>query len=277
MRTYRIGWGGYLAAGLVAVFFVLPLIIIAISAFDNSNLLGFPPTGYSLRWARVLLTSPDWTNSMQTSLRVGLTAAGLSLVLGVPLGLALGRGRIGRSRAVQALVLAPVIMPVVTLALGYFFLSADTHLLNTILPLIIAHTTLGLPLVVIAVLATVRGIDASLEPAARTLGASPWRTFRSITVPLLLPGIVAGAVFAFLASWDDIVNVVFLGTATIRTFPLQLWTQMQYNLTPIVATAAIFLSMVGIGLVSITGLIFWARRRRISGQVAENILLRRGV
>lgn len=276
MNTYRLGMGGRIAGLLVAAFLVLPLVVVGLTAFSNSALLNFPPSGYSTRWFSNITSDPDWRSAMSTSLRIGLTSAGISLLLGVPLGLGLGRGRIGRIRVVQALVAAPQIIPVVTLAVGFFFLSVKLRLLGTILPLIIAHSTLGIPLVVLTVVATVRGLDPSLEPAARTLGASAPRTLRSITLPLLAPGIIAGAVFAFLASWDDIVNAVFLATPTVRTFPLLLWTQMQYNLTPVVPAAAVFLSAVSLGLVTITALLYALYRRRVSKQVAENIIFRQG-
>lgn len=278
MTEYRLGWGGKLIGWIVAAFFVLPLLVVGITAFGKSSLItNFPPHGYTVSWFHDLLTDPDWTSAMSTSLKVAGISMALALLLGVPLGVGLARSRLGRIKLVQALVGAPMIIPVVTLAIGFFFLSAKLHLLGSMVPLIMAHTTLGLPLVVVTVVATLRGLDPSLEPAARTLGAPPLRALRTVTLPLLAPGILAGAVFAFLASWDDIVNAVFLGTATIRTFPLQLWTQMNYNLTPLVPAAAVLLSSVGVAVVALAALVLYARRRRTTRAVAENILLRRGL
>lgn len=276
MNTYKMGPVAWVFALAVAFFLLAPLVVIGILAFSGAQTLSFPPPSYSTRWFTELTTDSQWTTSMQTSLRLALTTCVLALAIGVPLALGLSRGKIGRYRAVQGFVAAPQIVPIVSTAIGFYFVSARFGALDTLAPLVAAHVTFALPLVVVTVLAADRGIDPHLEPAARTLGASFGRSLVRVTLPLLMPGIAAGAVFAFLTSWDDIVNAVFLGTARVRPFPLKLWNEMQFTLSPIIAAAAVLMSAVSIGLVAAAAITYRVRRNRISKQVAENIVLRTG-
>ena len=276
MNKYRMGWAGWVSVSLVLVFLLAPLVVIGVLGFSDASSLTFPPKSFSTRWFGKLLGDREWRDSIGTSVRLALTSTALALVVGVPLALGLSRGRIGRFKAVHGLVAAPLIIPVVTLAIGFYFVSAKIDQLGTLIPLIMAHLTLGLPLVVVTVMAAERNLDPRLEPAARTLGASFWRTLARITMPLIVPGIIAGAVFAFLSSWDDITNAIFLGSGRVRPFPLKLWNSMQFELSPIVASAAVLLSGVSLGVVSMVALFFFVRRRRISRQMTEGILLRKG-
>jgi putative spermidine/putrescine transport system permease protein len=270
------GAAGWILCTLVVLFLVAPLAVIGVLAFSGSKTLTFPPPSYSTRWFHDLTSDPQWTGSMGTSFRLALTSTALGLLFGVPLALGLSRGKIGRFRAVQGIVAAPLIVPVVSTAIGFYFVSARLGVLDSLLPLIVAHVTFGLPLIVVTVLAADRGIDPWLEPAARTLGASFGRTLLRVTLPLIAPGIAAGAVFAFLTSWDDIVNAVFLGTARVRPFPLKLWNEMQFTLSPVIAAAAVLMSAVSLSLVAVLAIAYRVRRNRMSRQVAENIVLRAG-
>lgn len=274
MTDYKMGTFGWIACIAVALFLLAPLVVIGILAFSGSHSLTFPPPSYSTKWFTELTSDSEWTTSMATSFRLALTSTAIGLAFGVPLALGLSRGKIGRFRGVQALVAAPLIVPVVSIAIGFYFVSAKFGILDSLAPLVIAHVTLGLPLIVVTVLAADRGIDPWLEPASRTLGASFGRTLWKVTLPLIAPGVAAGAVFAFLTSWDDIVNAVFLGTARVRPFPLKLWNEMQFALSPIVAAAAVLMSAISLGLVTVLAVTYALRRNRMSRQVAENIVLR---
>jgi ABC-type spermidine/putrescine transport system permease subunit II len=276
VTNYKMGPAGWICVLLVVLFLVAPLAVIGILSFSGASSLTFPPPSYSTKWFSTLLGDSEWRSSIGTSVRLAGTSTVLGLVVGVPLALGLSRGRIGRFRAIHGLVAAPLIIPTVSLAIGFYFVSAKAHLLDTLVPLVMAHVTLGLPLIVITVLAAERSLDPQLEPAARTLGASFVRTLARITLPLIAPGIIAGAVFAFLASWDDITNAVFLGTARIRPFPLKLWNAMQFELSPIIASAAALMSAVSLALVGAVTLIYVVRRKRMSERLAENVVLRTG-
>lgn len=276
MTNYKMGPAGWILSVAVVLFLVAPLVVIGMLGFSDANSLTFPPPNYSVKWFSTLLSDSEWRTSIGTSIRLALTSTFLGLLIGVPLALGLARGRIGKVRLFHALVAAPLIIPTVSLAIGFYFVSAKAGQLDTLVPLIMAHITLGLPLIVITVLAAERSLDPQLEPAARTLGASFSRTLFRITLPLIMPGIVAGAVFAFLASWDDITNAVFLGTARVRPLPLKLWNSMQFELSPVIAAAGALMSAVSLSIIGVLAAVFVLRRKRMSRNMAENIALRTG-
>lgn len=276
MNNYRMGPAGWVFAIAVTIFLVAPLVVVGMLGFSNAGNLQFPPPGYSTRWFSSLLQPGDWRTSIGTSVRLALTSTAFGLLIGVPLALGLARGRVGKLRVFHGLVAAPLIIPTVSLAIGFYFVSARTGQLDTLVPLIMAHVTLGLPLIVVTVLAAERSLDPKLEPAARTLGASFGRTLLRITLPLIMPGVVAGAVFAFLASWDDITNAVFLGTARVRPLPLKLWNSMQFELSPIIAAAGVLMSVVSLSVITLVALGYVSRRKRMTRDIAQNIVLRTG-
>lgn len=276
MNTTKLGPVAWVGVILVNVFLWAPLVVIGMLGFSDANSMTFPPPAYSVRWLSNLVTDPLWSHSIRTSVAIGVTTVVLSLLLGVPVGLGLARGRIGGSSLVQGLVAAPLILPAISLAIGFYFVSARLMILDSIVPLVLAHTTVGVSFVVVTVSAAARSLDHSLERAARTLGASFSRSIRDVTLPLISVGIIGGGVLAFLHSWDDVVNALMLGTARVQPFPLKLWAEMQHVLNPMAATAAVLLSMVGIGVLGAAALVLVARKRRMPKGQAQNVILRTG-
>lgn len=276
MNTLRLGWIGWLSVIIVNVFLWAPLVVIGMLGFSDANSMTFPPPAYSTRWLSSLVTDPLWMHSISTSLWIGVITVILSVVLGVPLGLGLARGQLGKWPAVQALVAAPLILPAISLAIGFYFVSARLQILDSMLPLILSHTTVGISFMVATVSAAARSVDNALEPAARTLGASFLRSIWDVTLPMILAGVIGGAVLAFLHSWDDVVSALMLGTARTQPFPLKLWAEMQHVLNPVAATAAVLLSGVGIGLFGLATLIVLFRSKRMPAGQATGILLRHG-
>jgi putative spermidine/putrescine transport system permease protein len=154
----------------------------------------------------------------------------------------------------RAIVLSPLVSPVIVLAVGVFMVFARWGLSGTLLGLVIAHTVLALPFVVVSVTATLHGVNPNLELAALGLGARPWRTFRRITLPLIMPGVVTGAIFAFITSWDEVVIAIFMTTTSLRTVPVLVWGQMRTEISPAVAavgTILIAISAAGLAAVSL--------------------------
>jgi putative spermidine/putrescine transport system permease protein len=276
MNTIRLGGIGWTGVVLVNIFLWAPLVVVGMLGFSDANSMTFPPPAYSTRWLSTLVTDPLWTHSIWTSAWIGLITVALSLALGVPLGLGLAKGRIGGSSLVQGLVVAPLILPAISLAIGFYFVSARLMILDSMLPLVLAHTTVGVSFVVATVAAAARSVDKSLEPAARTLGASFLRSTWDITLPMISAGIIGGGVLAFLHSWDDVVNALMLGTARVQPFPLKLWAEMQHVLNPVAATAAVLLSAVGIGVLGVSGILLAGRRKRMPKGQAAGIILRNG-
>jgi putative spermidine/putrescine transport system permease protein len=217
-----------LALGALTVFFLMaPTLVVVPMSITASNSLTFPPEGFSIRWYEKMLTDPQWSSGFINSAQVASLAA-----------LGTVRGRFPGKSAVNALVLSPLIVPVIIIAIGMFSLFVRWKITGSIVGLVLAHTALAVPFVVINVATSLRTIDRNLELAAMNLGADPLRTFRRVTLPLILPGVLAGGLFAFITSWDEVVVSIFLTTARFRTLPVEMWEQVRQVVDPTVAAVA---------------------------------------
>jgi putative spermidine/putrescine transport system permease protein len=228
-----------LALGALTVFFLMaPTLVVVPMSITASNSLTFPPEGFSIRWYEKMLTDPQWSSGFINSAQVASLTAVLATVLGTLAALGTVRGRFPGKSAVNALVLSPLIVPVIIIAIGMFSLFVRWKITGSIVGLVLAHTALAVPFVVINVATSLRTIDRNLELAAMNLGADPLRTFRRVTLPLILPGVLAGGLFAFITSWDEVVVSIFLTTARFRTLPVEMWEQVRQVVDPTVAAVA---------------------------------------
>ena len=227
------------ALGGLTVFYLLaPTLVIVPMSFTQARILSFPPEGFSLQWYGKMFSDRDWTAAMLNSAEVAVLAAILATVLGTLAALALARGRFPGRTLVNGLVLAPLIVPVVIIAIGMFSLYVRWKISGSLVGLVLAHTALAIPFVVVSVSASLRTMDRNLELAAANLGADPRRTFTRITLPIILPGVLAGAIFAFITSWDEVVTAIFLTSARFRTLPVEMWEQVRQVVDPTVAAVA---------------------------------------
>jgi putative spermidine/putrescine transport system permease protein len=227
------------ALGGLTVFYLLaPTLVIVPMSFTGARILSFPPEGFSLQWYGRMLTDRQWSTAMVNSAEVAVLTAILATVLGTLAALALTRGRFPGRAAMNGLVLAPLIVPVVIIAIGMFSLYVQWRISGSIVGLVLAHTALAVPFVVVSVSASLRTMDRNLELAAANLGADPRRTFTRITLPMILPGVLAGAIFAFITSWDEVVVAIFLTSARFRTLPVEMWEQVRQVVDPTVAAVA---------------------------------------
>jgi putative spermidine/putrescine transport system permease protein len=223
---------------LTVLFLVLPSLIVVPMGFSSSQILAFPPPGWSLEWYQKAFSDAAWTSGFVNSLEVAVVTAIAATVLGTLAALGMTRGRFPGKGVVNALVLSPLIVPVVIIAIGMFSLYVRWKITGSLLGLAIAHTALAIPFVVVSVTTSLRTIDRNLELAAQNLGAGPVRTFTRITLPLVLPGVLAGTLFAFLTSWDEVVTAIFLTTTRFRTLPVVMWEQVREVVDPSVAAVA---------------------------------------
>lgn len=228
-------------AVLVLIFLALPLLVVIPLSFSSGEYLAFPPPGFSFRWYGRFLADPAWTHATLLSFSVGLTVTMLAVILGTPAAFALVRSRIRGARVINAFILTPVIVPGIIVAVGIYFFYARVGLIGSALGLIIAHTCLAVPFVVINVSASLYGVDQRLEHAAMSLGATPWATFRQITLPLVRPGIFAGAVFAFITSFDELLVALFVSGNSAVTLPRLMWDQIRFNVEPTIAAVSTLL------------------------------------
>jgi putative spermidine/putrescine transport system permease protein len=245
----RLGYWLYIAfCALVFGFLVLPLIAIVPLSFNSVPFLTYPMPGVSWRWYDEFFTSPRWRLSIYNTMVVGVSAALLATALGTTAALAMVRTRLPGSRLLMALIISPMVVPLVITALGMFFFFTRLGLTNSLLGLIVAHTALGIPFVVITVSATLQGFDFNLPRAAASLGATPLYAFRKVTLPLIAPGVIVGGLLAFAISFDEVVVAIFLVGPGQRTLPRQMFSGIRENLDPTIAAAATFMILISIVL-----------------------------
>jgi len=237
------------ALGALTVFYLLaPTLVIVPMSFTEASILSFPPEGFSTRWYEQMLTKPAWSTGFRNSAVVAILTAVLATGLGTLAALGMTRGRFPGRSLLNGLALSPLIVPVVIIAIGMFSLFVQWRISGSIVGLVVAHTALALPFVIVNVATSLRTMDRNLELAAANLGATPARTFTRITLPLILPGVLAGAIFAFITSWDEVVVAIFLTTARFRTLPVEMWQQVRQVVDPTVAAVAMTLLVVTTGL-----------------------------
>ena len=228
-----------LALGALTVFFLMaPTLVVVPMSFTASNALTFPPEGFSTRWYEKMVTDPQWSTGFVNSAQVASLTAVLATTLGTLAALGTVRGRFPGRSAVNALILSPLIVPVIIIAIGMFSVFVSWKIAGSVVGLVLAHTALAMPFVVVNVATSLRTMDRNLELAAQSLGAGPVRTFRRITLPLILPGVLAGGLFAFITSWDEVVVSIFLTSARFRTLPVEMWEQVRQVVDPTVAAVA---------------------------------------
>lgn len=252
----------YAVAAVVGFFLVAPTLIVVPMSFSSGSRLEFPPPGFSTRWYANFFQSSMWTDAAVDSLEVALLTVLVATSLGTLTALGLVRGRFPGKALAQALVLSPAIVPVVIVAIGTYFVFIRWRLQGTLTGLVIAHTALALPLVVVTVGTSLRTLDRTVELAAQSLGAGPWRTFRRITLPLILPGVVAGALFAFVTSWDEVVVAIFMTSPLFRTLPVVMWSQVRSQIDPTIAAVASMLMAITVLTLVLVLLVRWRASER---------------
>ncbi len=228
---------------VLVIFLIGPTLVLVPMSFSSGATLQFPPPGFSLQWYENLFTSPVWTRATVSSIQVALLTCITATVLGTLAAFGLVRGRFPGKELVNALVLSPMIVPLVIVAIGMFAVFVSWRIAGSVLGLVLAHTVLALPFVVINVGASLRTMDRNLELASSNLGASPLKTFRYVTLPQILPGVLAGALFAFIVSWDEIVVALFLTSPFLRTLPVVMWEQVRTEVDPTIAALATMLTL----------------------------------
>ena len=253
---------------VMLVFLVAPALIVVPVSFSSGSIIAFPFPGYTSRWYAEVVTAPAWQAGVENSLIIGCAAAALSTVIGTQG--ALGINRLSpRSRlAILVLVLFPLMVPIVITALGGYLAMVKIGLNNTYWAAIFLHAMLGMPFVVISVLSALQGFDNNLWRAAASLGASPVTAFRRVMLPIILPGVLTGAVFAFAISLDEVVVASFVTAPAQKTIPLVMFSGIKENTGPIVTAAATLLLVTSILFLGAVELL---RRRsaRLTGRTTD--------
>jgi putative spermidine/putrescine transport system permease protein len=231
--------------GALTVFYLLaPTLVIVPMSFTEARILSFPPQGFTFQWYERMFTDRQWASGMANSAQVAFLTAILATVLGTLAALGVTRGRFPGRALVNTLALSPLIVPVVVIAIGMFGLFVQWRIAGSLVGLVLAHTALALPFVMVNVGTALRTMDRNLELAAANLGADPRRSFIHVTLPIILPGVLAGAIFSFITSWDEVVVAIFMTSARFRTLPVEMWEQVRQAVDPTVAAVSTTLLVV---------------------------------
>jgi putative spermidine/putrescine transport system permease protein len=264
--------------GLIFFFLIAPIIVIIPLSFNAQDfftftpkMLAFDPEGYSTKHYEDFFTNSDWQLALRNSLKIAPVATLLSVSLGTLAAIGLSQSHVPFRRAIMAILISPMIVPLIISATGMYFFYSNPYiptpfgridlpftLTGTYIGVVLAHAALGIPFVIITVTATLVGFDQSLTRAAANMGAGPVTTFFRVQMPLILPGVVSGALFAFITSFDEVVVVLFVGSAGQKTLPWQMFTGLREQISPTILAVATILIAVSIALLFVVELL---RRR----------------
>ncbi|MBU0900709.1 MAG: ABC transporter permease [Gammaproteobacteria bacterium] len=253
---YHLGsWLLKTSSWLVLLFLIMPILVIIPLSFNvepffsfTEGMLTFQPEAYSLRWYSAIFSDDKWLLAIKNSFLIGFFATLLATVLGTCAAVGLARDDMPMRRLITALLLSPMIVPLIITAAGMFFFYSDLGLAGNYLGIIIAHAALGTPFVIITVTATLTGFDYSLARAALNLGATPLRVFFDIIMPLIRPGVISGALFAFITSFDEVVVILFMAGPQQRTIPRQMFSGLREQINPSILAIATLLILMSIVL-----------------------------
>lgn len=238
----------YLICGLVLLFLITPILVIIPLSFNAEPYFTYPMPGLSLRWYEDFFGSEMWGLAVRNSIIIAIASTILATSLGTLAALGLSKPGLPYKSVIMGILISPIIVPLVITAVGMYFFYSDLGLTNTLPGIILAHTALGTPFVVITVTATLVGFDHSLVRAAQNLGATPARTFFKVQMPLILPGVVSGGLFAFITSFDEVVIVLFLAGVEERTIPRQMWSGIREQISPTILAVATVLILISVFL-----------------------------
>ena len=251
--------------GAILVFLITPILVVMPLSFNAENfftftpeMLRFDPEGYSLKHYEDFFTNSDWQGALANSIKIAPAATLLSVTFGTLAAIGLSQPHVPFRRAIMAILISPMIVPLIISAAGMYFFYSRIGLQGTYFGVVLAHAALGIPFVIITVTATLVGFDNSLTRAAANMGANPVTTFFRVQMPLILPGVISGGLFAFITSFDEVVVVLFVGSAGQKTLPWQMFTGLREQISPTILAVATILVLVSIALLTVVELL---RRR----------------
>ncbi|BBD09247.1 ABC transporter permease [Desulfovibrio ferrophilus] len=248
-------WTLRAVCALVAIYLIVPLGIILPIAFSNDTILRFPPQSMGLGLFQSYFSSGPWMRATLNSLRVAAPVMLLATVLGTLAAIGIARLKGTARQSAYGLFISPLILPAIINAVAMYFFMAKLKLIGTISGLILAHTVLAVPFVVIVMTTTLQGVDRDLEQASNSLGAGRLRTFVHITLPLIRPGLFTAAIFAFIASFDELITALFISGARSTTLPKQMWDGIRDQMDPTIAAVSAVLIILAVVLMTMAGVV----------------------
>lgn len=248
-------WAFTAFAVVTAVFLMAPILAIIPLGFSDGEFLVYPIRHFSMQWMEAFFASDRWGVAVKNSFFIGTVSATIATVLGTMAAVGLSRTDFFGKKLITGLVLSPLVVPIVIYAVGLYFFFAPLGLTQSYTGIVLAHAALGSPFVVVTVGASLSNFDHNLMRAAASLGASPLVAFRRVMLPLVLPGVVTGALFAFAASFDEVVTVLFLAAPDQRTIPREMFSGLRESLSPIIAAASTVMVLTAIVLLTVVELL----------------------
>ncbi|AHD02764.1 polyamine ABC transporter permease [Leisingera methylohalidivorans DSM 14336] len=243
--------------GLVFFFLIAPIVVIIPLSFNAQDFFTFTPEmlrldpeGYSLKHYRDFFSNDSWQSAMWNSLKIAPMATIVSVTFGTLAAIGLSQPHVPFRRAIMAILISPMIVPLIISAAGMYFFYSRIGLQGTYIGVVLAHAALGIPFVIITVTATLVGFDRSLTRAAANMGADPVTTFFRVQMPLILPGVISGGLFAFITSFDEVVVVLFVGSAGQKTLPWQMFIGLREQISPTILAVATLLVAISIMLLA---------------------------
>jgi putative spermidine/putrescine transport system permease protein len=240
-RRYK--WFGSLLAGLVYIFLLVPSLIVIPVSFGTQHEIRFPPRQFSFELYQLFFSSPGWTGPLLQSAKIALITMVLALVTAVPAAYGIVRYEFPGKKAITLLMMSPLVIPAIVMALGLYLYFSFLHVTGTTFALVAGHTIYVTPFVIVMVAAGVHKLDPNLEFGATLMGAGRYRMFATVVLPQLIPSILAGGLFAFLISFDEVVISWFLVSATTTTLPVKMYSSIQWEISPVIAAVATMLTV----------------------------------
>ena len=247
-KNHWFEFGFYCLCGLILIFLVLPLFIVIPISFSSASFLQFPPEEFSLKWYRNFFGSEIWMRALWNSVKIAIMSSLIATVLGVMAALALTRYKFKGKNLIFSFLISPMIIPVIIIAIGAFFQFSRLRLVGNYYTIVLAHAVISVPIVLITISAALQVFDRSLEYAALSLGASPLVTFFKVTFPIIRPGVISGALFAFITSFDEVVISFFLSTYRSITLPRHMWSSLREQIDPTIAASSSLLIVTAVFL-----------------------------
>ncbi len=250
-------YGFLLICAAIFAFLITPILVVMPLSFNAQDFFTFTPemlrldpAGYSLKHYRDFFTNSEWTSAVANSVKIAPVATLISVSLGTLAAIGLSSDHVPFKRAIMAILISPMIVPLIISAAGMYFFYSKIGMQGTYWGVVLAHAVLGIPFVIITVTATLVGFDRSLTRAAANMGADPVTTFFRVQMPLILPGVISGGLFAFITSFDEVVVVLFVGSAKQQTLPWQMFVGLREQISPTILACATILVVISIALLT---------------------------
>ena len=260
----HISWPLWVVTGSAILFLLAPVLLLVPMSLGSAEIIEFPPSTLGIDQYRKFFNHPAWQTAVVNSLQVAVGTSIVSTIIGLMASLAIVRGRFKGKGIITAFILSPMIVPLIVMALAFYISLSKLGMLGTKLGLILAYTPLTLPFAVLPISATLRGFDRSLEYAALNLGASRFQAFTRITLPIIRPGILTGAIFAFMIAFDEVVIALFICGSTAVTLPKKMWDVIRYEIEPMLPAISTLLLLLAVFILVLIGVLQKRMTRRMT-------------